>query len=193
MAGQDDGERFHAETREEWRAWLTEHQARSAGVWLVSWRTPTGRPSMTYDESIMEALAVGWIDGQSATLDEERRLQWFAPRRPSSSWSAVNKERVDRVEAEGIMQAAGRAAIELAKANGMWSVLDDADRLIEPPELAALLDADPAARTNWDAFPASARKWALSSIALAKRPETRERRVAHTARQAAAGERPGPR
>jgi uncharacterized protein YdeI (YjbR/CyaY-like superfamily) len=193
MAGQDDGERFHAETREAWRAWLTEHQARSAGVWLISWRTPTGRPRLSYDESIMEALAVGWIDGQAGTLDGERRLQWFAPRRPSSSWSAVNKERVERVEAEGIMQAAGRASIELAKANGMWSVLDEADALIEPPELAALLDADPAARANWNAFPASARKWALSSIALAKRADTRARRVAETARQAAAGERPGPR
>ena len=193
MAGQDDGERFHAETREEWRAWLTEHQARSAGVWLVSWRTPTGRPRLSYDESIMEALAVGWIDGQAGTLDEERRLQWFAPRRPSSSWSAVNKERVERVEAEGIMQTAGRAAIELAKANGMWSVLDDADRLIEPPELAALLDADPPSRANWNAFPASVRRLALSSIALAKRPETRAKRIAETARQAAADVRPGPR
>jgi uncharacterized protein YdeI (YjbR/CyaY-like superfamily) len=193
MAGLDDAEHFHAETREQWRAWLTEHQARSAGVWLVSWRTPTGRPRMSYDESILEALAVGWIDGQAKTIDEERAGQWFAPRRPSSAWSAINKERVERIEAEGIMQPAGRAAIELSKANGMWSVLDDADRLIEPPELARLLDADPLARANWNAFPPSDRRWALSSIALAKRPETRAKRIEETARQAAAGVRPGPR
>jgi len=91
------------------------------------------------------------------------------------------------------MQPAGRAAIERSKANGMWSVLDDADRLIEPPELSALLDADPTARANWDAFPPSVRRLALSSIALAKRADTRERRIAEIARQAAAGERPGPR
>jgi uncharacterized protein YdeI (YjbR/CyaY-like superfamily) len=192
MVGLDDAEQFHAETREQWRAWLTEHQARSAGVWLVSWRTPTGRPRVSYDESILEALAVGWIDGQAKTIDDDRAAQWFAPRRPSSAWSAINKERVERVEAEGIMQPAGRAAIELSKANGMWSVLDDADQLIEPPELATLLDADPLARANWNAFPPSVRRWALSSIALAKRPETRAKRIEETARQAAAGVRPGP-
>jgi uncharacterized protein YdeI (YjbR/CyaY-like superfamily) len=148
---------------------------------------------VSYDESILEALAVGWIDGQAKTIDDERAAQWFAPRRPSSAWSAINKERVERVEAEGIMQPAGRAAIELSKANGMWSVLDDADRLIEPPELATLLDADPLARANWNAFPPSVRRWALSSIALAKRPETRAKRIEETARQAAAGVRPGPR
>jgi uncharacterized protein YdeI (YjbR/CyaY-like superfamily) len=75
----------------------------------------------------------------------------------------------------------------------MWSVLDDADLLIEPPELAALLDADPSARANWNAFPASVRRWALSSIALAKRPETRAKRITETARQAADNVRPGPR
>lgn len=193
MADQRAADRVHAESRAAWREWLVEHHATAGGVWLVSWRTPTGRPRMTYDESVLEALAVGWIDGQAKTLDEQRTMQWFAPRRPSSSWSALNKERVERVEAEGIMLPAGRAAIERSKANGMWSVLDEADALIEPPELAALLDADPAARANWDAFPPSVRRWALSSIALAKRSDTRERRIAETARQAAAGERPGPR
>lgn len=192
MAEQGNAERVHAETREEWRAWLREHHAESTGAWLVSWRSPTGRPRVPYDEAVLEALAVGWIDGQAKTIDEERAMQWYAPRRPSSAWSAVNKERVQRVEAEGIMQPAGRAAIELSKSNGMWSVLEEADQLIEPPELTALLDADPAARTNWNAFPPSVRKWALSSIAVAKRPETRERRIAQTARQAAANERPGP-
>lgn len=193
MADQNAADRVHAESRGAWRDWLVEHHASVDGVWLVSWRTPTGRPRVTYDEAVIEALAVGWIDGQAKTLDEERAMQWFAPRRPSSSWSAVNKERVERVEAEGIMLPAGRAAIERSKANGMWSVLDEADQLVEPPELAALLDANPAARANWDAFPPSVRRWALSSIALAKRPDTRERRIAETARQAAAGERPGPR
>jgi uncharacterized protein YdeI (YjbR/CyaY-like superfamily) len=91
------------------------------------------------------------------------------------------------------MQPAGRAAVEAAKANGMWSVFDDAERLIEPPELANLLDADPTARANWDAFPPSARQMALGWIALAKRPETRQRRISETARQAAAGIRPGAR
>lgn len=184
---------MHAESRESWHAWLAEHHADSTGVWLVSWRRHTGRPRLEYEDAVLEALAVGWIDGQAKTIDDERGPLWFAPRRPSSTWARSNKERVERLEAEGRMQPAGRAAVEAAKAGGMWNVLDDAERLIEPPELAARLDADPAARDNWDAFPPSARQMALGWIALAKRPETRGRRIAETVRQAAANIRPGTR
>ncbi|WP_448811874.1 YdeI/OmpD-associated family protein [Agromyces bauzanensis] len=193
MGRLSDAEHVHVDTREAWHAWLTEHQADSTGVWLVSWRAHTGRPRISYDDAVLEALAVGWIDGQAKTIDGERGAQWFAPRRPSSVWARSNKQRVERLEAEGRMQPAGRAAVEAAKANGMWNALDDAERLIEPPELAARLDADPVARSNWDAFPPSARQMALGLIALAKRPETRERRIADTVRQAAANVRPGTR
>lgn len=193
MGRLSDADHLHFETLEEWHAWLAEHHADSTGVWLVSWRTHTRRPRIGYDDAVLEALAVGWIDGQAKTVDGERGAQWFAPRRPSSVWARSNKQRVERLEAEGRMQPAGRAAVDTAKANGMWNVLDDAERLIEPPELAARLDADPVARANWDAFPPSAREMALGWIALAKRPETRERRIAETARRAAANVRPGAR
>lgn len=192
MARSDDAEFFHAETREEWRAWLAEHHERDEGVWLVSWRTATGRSRVPDEEAVMEALAVGWIDGQAKTIDDERHSQWFSKRTSRSPWSAPNKERVERVEAAGYMQPAGRAAIEAAKANGMWSVFDDADRLIEPPELTALLDADPGAREHWNGFPPSVRRYALGQIALAQRAETKKRRIAEIAKKAAAGERPGP-
>ena len=193
MADGDAPEYFQPESRAEWRAWLLEHQGRAEGVWFVSWRTTTGRGRIPYEDAVMEALAVGWIDGQAKTLDDERHGQWFAPRKPRSPWAATNKARVERIEAEGYMQPGGRAAIEAAKANGMWSVFDDADRLIEPAELSALLDADAGTRANWESFPASVRRWALSQIALAQRPETRAKRIEEIARKTAAGERPGPR
>lgn len=193
MTRRADAEHVHAESREAWHAWLAAHHDDSSGVWLVSWRTRTGRPRIEYEDAVLEALAVGWIDGQARTIDDERGEQWFAPRRPSSGWARSNKQRVARLEADGLMQPAGRAAVEAAKANGMWSVFDHAERLIEPPELANLLDADPTARANWDAFPPSARQMALGWIALAKRPETRQRRISETARHAAAGIRPGAR
>ncbi|WP_448006791.1 YdeI/OmpD-associated family protein [Agromyces bauzanensis] len=193
MTRQADAEHVHVETREAWRAWLAEHHDESSGAWLVSWRRRTGRPRVDYEDAVLEALAVEWIDGQAKTIDDERGAQWFAPRRPSSPWARSNRQRVARLEAEGLMQPAGRAAVEAAKANGMWDVLEDVERLIEPPELAALLDADPAARANWNAFPPSARQMALGWIALAKRPDTRERRIAETARQASANLRPGAR
>lgn len=193
MTRQADAELVHADTREAWRAWLAEHHTDSTGAWLVMWRAHTGKRRLAYEDAVLEALAVGWIDGQAKTIDDERGALWFAPRRPSSPWARSNRERVERLEAAGLMQPAGRAAVEAAKANGMWNMLDDAERLIEPPELAALLDADPVARTNWSAFPPSARQMALGWIALAKRPETRARRIAETARQAAANVRPGTR
>jgi uncharacterized protein YdeI (YjbR/CyaY-like superfamily) len=117
-------------------------------------------------------------------------MLWFTPRRANSPWAATNKRRVQRLEEEGRMHPAGRRAIEAAKRNGMWTVLDGPENLIEPPELTAALDADPAARANWDAFPASVRKFALSGVALAKRPETRTSRIARIVDKSARGERP---
>ena len=153
MVDRDAAERLHVESRAEWRDWLAEHHETSQGVWLVVWKKTTGRARPTYEEQVLEALAVGWIDGQAKTVDDERTMMWFTRRTPKSPWSASNKQRVEQLESEGLMQPAGRAAIDAAKANGMWSVFDDAERLIEPAELAILLDVDPTARANWNAYP----------------------------------------
>jgi len=115
---------------------------------------------------------------------------WFTHRKPSSPWAASNKARVADLEAEGRLQPEGRAEIERAKADGRWTILDSVDALEEPVELAAALDAVPAARSTWDAFPPGVRKSALSRIALAKRAETKASRVADIVQRAARGERP---
>lgn len=88
------------------------------------------------------------------------------------------------------MRPEGRRLIDLAKENGLWTVLDGAEAGIEPPELAAALDAVPAARAEWDGWTPGLRKAALTAIALAKRPETRTARIAKTVADAAAGKRP---
>ncbi|MCD2440941.1 YdeI/OmpD-associated family protein [Agromyces sp. SYSU K20354] len=193
MVDRDAAERLHVESRSEWRAWLADHHEASPGVWLVVWKSTTGRPRPTYEEQVLEALAVGWVDGQAKSVDDERTMMWFTRRTPKSPWSSSNKQRVARLEAEGLMLPAGLAAIEAAKANGMWNVFDDAERLIEPAELAILLDVDPAARANWNAYPPSVRRSALSWVALAARDETKSQRIAAIVRDAAAGQRPGPR
>lgn len=191
MGAMDDAELVHVDTAAEWRHWLAEHHDTSRGAWLVHWRSRTGRPRLGYEDAILEAVAYGWVDGQTRTLDEERGAIWFAPRRPDSPWAASNKRRVARLELEGRMQPSGRAAVERAKANGRWTVLDGPERLIEPPELAAALDADPAAREHWNGFTASSRTSALGWIALAKREDTRARRIAEVVRLAAVGRRVG--
>lgn len=182
-----DAPRFHAETPEQWRAWLAEHHTTSDGVWLSRWKPATGRPTFGYEEMVAEALAVGWIDGQAWAPDEETTLLWFTPRRAGSVWSRLSKERVARLEDAGLMQPAGAAAIEAAKADGSWTLLDDVEAMVMPDDLTAALDTLPGARTHWDGFRPGARKAVLRWLADARRPATRAARVAEAARLAAEG------
>ncbi|HSK26987.1 MAG TPA: YdeI/OmpD-associated family protein [Jiangellales bacterium] len=178
---------LHAETREEWRAWLAEHHDSEPGVWLVSWRSSTGRGSVPYEAAVEEALCFGWVDSTVRVLDEERSAQLMTPRKPSSTWARTNKERVERLLAAGRMAPAGIAAVEVAKANGSWTVLDSVEAMEVPDDLAAALDAEPGARAAFDGFSPSRRKGILWWVKSAKRAETRQRRIAETARLAAQG------
>lgn len=173
--------------RAAWRRWLAErHQQRDA-IWLVFHKRTSDGTSPSYEEAVEEALCFGWIDSTVNRLDVRRSLQLFAPRKPRSTWSMSNKERVARLEREGLLAPAGIAAIEVAKVNGSWTALDAVERLEEPPELAAGLDADVAARENWNRFSPSSRKAILWWVTSAKRPETRAKRVEQTVRMAAKG------
>jgi uncharacterized protein YdeI (YjbR/CyaY-like superfamily) len=184
-----DIDRVHAETREQWRTWLAVNHKRSTGVWLVSWKQHTGRPYVSYDESVEEALCFGWVDSKARRLDDDRTMLWFAPRRPGSAWSRSNKERVARLEAAGLMRPTGLAVVNAAKASGAWTRLDEVEDLVVPPDLAAAFDAHPGARRQWDGFPRSVRRAILEWIVQARRAETRARRIAETAARAARGER----
>ncbi|HSH82769.1 MAG TPA: YdeI/OmpD-associated family protein [Herpetosiphonaceae bacterium] len=175
----------HPQTRAEWRAWLEQHHVRDEGVWLISYKRATGKPRVEYDEAVEEALCFGWIDSKGGKLDDERTMLWFAPRRPRSGWSKPNKDRIERLMAAGMMAPAGLAKIEAAKQDGSWFALDAVEALEVPPDLAAALDASPAARHHWDAFPRSAKRGILEWIGNARRQETRARRVEETARLAA--------
>lgn len=174
--------------RAAWRAWLIEHHATSTGVYLASWRRSTGRTGVPYVEAVEEALCVGWIDATQRQLDDERTIQWFAPRRPRSGWAGTNKERVERLTAAGFMLPAGIAVVDDAKRRGTWTMFDDAENLVVPDDLAAALDATPLAREHWEAFSKSSRRATLGWISLAVRPETRAKRVAETASLAARNE-----
>jgi uncharacterized protein YdeI (YjbR/CyaY-like superfamily) len=180
---------FHAETRAQWRAWLEAHYADARGVWLCSWRTPTGKPRCPYPDAVEEAICFGWIDSTTMVMDEERGIQLFTPRKPKGSWTRLNRERAADMEARGLMTDAGRRAIEVAQANGWWTILDPVEDLVEPPELAAALDAVPEARTAWDGFPPSARKQMLYGVVTAARDTTRSARIERIVSEAAAGRR----
>lgn len=190
MGIHDEAPHVHPESRTAWRAWLAANHRSPTGVWLVQWKSHTGKPRAGYDDLIEEALCFGWVDSTAKTLDEERSMLWFAPRKRGSGWAKSNKERVARLEAAGLMAEPGRRVVEAAKSDGSWTLLDDVEDLRIPDDLRAAFAAHPGAEANWDALPPSARKQALYWIAQAKRPETRARRILETARKAQAGERP---
>lgn len=174
----------------EWRAWLEENHATSKGAWVLRPRVGGEREHIGYYDAVRQALCFGWVDGTVKPYDEHAVAIWFAPRRPGSGWAATNKQRVAELEASGEMTDAGRRVVEAAKQSGKWTVLDGPEAGVEPPELTEALDATPAARANWDAFPPSARKMGLTAIAMARKPETKASRIAKIVADAAAGKRP---
>ena len=183
----DDAERLEPDTVEEWSAWLREHHEQPSGVWLVSARKAVDR-AFSYEEAVIEALRWGWVDSTVKPVDERRSMQWFAPRRPGSMWTRINKGRIARLEEAGLLEPAGAAAVAVAKESGMWTLMDDVEDCIVPDDLAAAFERHPGAREHWESWSASAHKLILSWIVLAKRPETRAVRVETTAEMAARGE-----
>ena len=186
---QDVAERFEPADLEAWAAWLADHHADTPGVWLVTPKASSGLRTFDYEAGIVEALRFGWVDSTQRTVDDVRTMMWYAPRRPGSVWTRNNKQRVALLEREGRMEAAGTAAVAAAKASGMWTLMDDVEDLVVPDDLAAAFGRHPGSRRHWDGFPPSARKEMLAWIALAKRAETRDARVAQVAERAGRGER----
>ena len=189
MGAFDEAAEIQPADRQGWRDWLEANHASARGVWLISWRPSSGRTNVDYETAVEEALCFGWVDSRGGKVDEQRTKLYFAPRDPRSAWARPNKERIERLTAAGLMAPAGIEAVERAKANGSWTILDPVERLEVPDDLAAALEARPPARDHWDAFPRTARRALLAWIAFAKRDETRARRIEQTAAAAQRNER----
>ena len=158
-------------------SWLEENHRTSKGAWLVRARPGSDLELVAYEDAILQALCFGWIDGPVRTFDERTGGLWFAPRRPSSGWAATNKARLILLEERGLMAEAGIRAVEVAKANGSWTILDNAEAMREPDDLAAALDADAGRARGVGRLPAVGRKF---GIARGRRgPPARDARGAH--------------
>lgn len=186
--GTADYEAVTVTDRAQLRAWLADHAESSPGIWLVTYRKGTGRPAPTIPEIVEEALCFGWIDSTFRTLDDERNALLLTPRKPVSTWAASNKQRVADLIAAGRMTPGGLRAVEVAKANGSWTVLEAIDRLEVPDDLAAALDGA-GVRSTWDSFPPGARKHMLWAVSSAKRDATRAGRIAEIVAAAREGRR----
>ncbi len=180
---------YHAETRAQWRAWLEANHDSESGVWLCSWRSASDKPRCPYPDVVEEAICFGWIDSTMYVFDEDRGLQLLTPRKPRSTWTRLNRQRVADMEAAGLMTDAGRLAVDVARGNGWWTIHDPVEDLIEPDSLAVALDANAAARRTWDEFPPSARKAMLWWVISAAKDDTRQRRIDTIVVKAASGQR----
>ncbi|QDT39772.1 YdeI/OmpD-associated family protein [Stratiformator vulcanicus] len=181
----DELEHVEVASRDEWRHWLAEHHEQSESIWLVTYRKAVPEKYLPYDAIVEEALCFGWIDSRPGKVDTERTKLLISPRKPGSPWSRLNKQRVERLESDGLMTPAGWAKIEQAKADGSWTVLDDVEDLVIPPDLAKALKQNRSAKQHFDAFPDSVKKGILWWIKSAKRSATREKRIAETVAKAA--------
>jgi uncharacterized protein YdeI (YjbR/CyaY-like superfamily) len=175
---------IHPLSRSEWRAWLEENHTRTQGIWLITFKKTTGQPRIDYGDAVEEALCFGWIDSKPSKLDETRSMLWFAPRKAGSGWSKPNKERVEKLLAAGWIAPAGLAKVEAAQQDGSWTALDAVEALQVPPDLEDALATYPFAKHYFQAFPRSVKRGILEWINNAKRPETRAKRIAETARLA---------
>lgn len=160
------------------RAWLREHHETSPGVWLAIGKKGGTVTTLTWQEAVDEALCVGWIDGQTRRRDEQTSSVRYTPRRARSMWSQRNVGHVARLEAEGRMLPAGRAAVEAAKADGRWAAAYAAQSEAElPADLAAAIAAVPAAQAMLDVLTKTNRFALVVRLGSVKRPETRARKI----------------
>ena len=169
---------FYPSDRQQWRQWLQENHDKQQSVWLVYYRVKSGIPTISWGEAVDEALCFGWIDSTKKTIDDEQFIQFFSRRKATSTWSKVNKEKVQRLIAEGSMTAMGLQSIETAKQNGSWTILDTVEELIIPDDLELAFDARPGSKDFFLSLSKSARKIMLAWLVLAKREETRQKRIA---------------
>ena len=165
-------------TQADWAAWLDQQHAASAGVWLKLFKKNSGIPSMTYAEAVEVALCYGWIDGQKNGFDDQAWLQKFTPRGAKSTWSKINREKVQKLIEAGRMQPAGLAEIERAKQDGRWeAAYDSQSKATIPADFQAELDQNAAARDFFATLNSANRYAMLFRIQTAKKPETRARHI----------------
>lgn len=163
---------------EAFEEWLVANHASSSGLWLRLAKKVPGVGSLDYVQALDVALCHGWIDGQKKSLDATHWLQRFTPRRPRSTWSKVNRDKVAALLEQGRMRPAGLLEVERAKADGRWEAAYDGSRTATVPEdLELALSGNPAAREFFATLDSRNRYAVLYRVQEAKKPETRARRI----------------
>lgn len=172
------------------RDWLATHGETATGIWAVTFKKAVPEKYIATGQIVDACLSYGWVDSLVRSLDDERTMLYISPRKAGSNWSRVNKDKVAKLAAEGLMTPAGQAAIDRSISDGSWTALDDVENLVIPADLQTAFDANPDALLQWEAFPRSVKRGALEILLNAKRAETRAAKIAQILRDSAAGKRP---
>ena len=164
-------------SQEEWRAWLTKHYQSETEVWLIFYKKHTGRPRISNDHAVEEALCFGWIDSIVKRMDDEKFSQKFTPRRDGSKWSALNKRRLRKLISEGRMTEAGLAKVDLVALGEDAKAKRSEGDVDIPRFVKQALTANAKAWKNFRSLTPSRRRAYIRLIMDAKKDETRERRL----------------
>lgn len=183
-------ETFYPTSQKAWRQWLKKHHRLKQSIWIIYYKKETNKPSLTWSKAVDEALCFGWIDSTVRSVDEEKFMQFFSKRKANSSWSKINKAKVERLIEQGLMTDAGLKTVEIAKQNSSWTILDSVEALTIPKDLAAALKSRPGSKKYFVSLSKSVQKSILQWVVLAKRPETRKKRIVEIATLAAKGQKP---
>jgi len=169
----------YLETNEDWESWLEKHHQSEKELWLIYYKKPARKTGITYEDSVRTALCYGWIDGLIKRIDDECYARKFTPRKEKSVWSESNKKRVSELINEGKMKPAGLKLIEAAKQNGNWDKVITRPEidLSMPPEFEIALNKDAHAAEYFHSLNERHQKEYLMWIKMAKREETRARRI----------------
>ena len=177
---------LHIRSRRQWRAWLAQHHVSSPGIWLVCYKEHTGVQSIPYEDTVREALCFGWIDSLVKRLDDDRFARKLTPRRPTSKWSDINRKRWKELEAAGVLTSAGLAAAPTKNTYAPRPLVPDL-----PAYVAKALKTNSKAWAFFRKLSPTDRRHFVVWIHMAKRPETRERRIRESIRLLAAGKKLG--
>ena len=170
-------ETYYPQNRAAWRQWLEENHQSKQAVWLIYYTKKSNIPSISWREAVDEALCFGWIDSTRKKVDDSSSIQYFSKRKPKSIWSKINKEIVQELIENNSMTKAGFESIEIAKQNGSWTILDEVEELVIPDDLELAFTRLSDSKEYFLSLSKSKIKIVLSWIVLAKRAETRQKRI----------------
>ncbi|MCG8474740.1 MAG: YdeI/OmpD-associated family protein [Cytophagales bacterium] len=177
-------ETFCPSDKKDWRDWLEQNHKKKEAVWLIFFKKKSSTPNLSWSEAVDVALCFGWIDSVKKTIDSERYIQYFSRRKPNSIWSKINKDKIEKLTESGLMTEPGLKSIEIAKQNGSWTLLDSVENLEIPEDLEQEFKQYPESKDNFLCLSKSVRKTMLAWVALAKRQDTRAKRVTEIAKNA---------